>query len=56
MPLKGIRHMIERAHEEIEIYPIWLCPARFTQYDEKEYQRFCKWGDKDCIVDVGFYG
>ena len=51
-----VKEMIERAHEEIAIYPIWLCPARFVKYDDNEHANFCKWGKNDCLVDVGFYG
>ena len=53
-----VQDMIEQAHKAIEIYPIWLCPARFTKFEGsgQDYQRYVKWSSDDVIVDVGFYG
>ena len=48
--------MIECATKEINIFPVWLCPARFVKYDDHEYKTYAHWGKDDVIVDIGFYG
>ena len=34
LPLKKLKKGIEYYHEEVEVYPIWLCPAKAMDVGE----------------------
>ena len=35
LPLKMLKKGIEYYHEEVEVYPIWLCPAKAMDVGKK---------------------
>ena len=56
--LEDLSEFIEYTHQEIECYPLWLCPARHTVdvYPEEVRHLICEKLPTSVIVDVGIYG
>ena len=56
--LEDLNDFIEFAHEKIQCYPLWLCPARHTlEVFPKEVQHLVSEKlPNTVIVDVGIYG
>ena len=56
VPISQLKGSLECFHEEVEIYPIWLCPFKLpnnpgmlrTHYQDGEMEKM--------LVDVGVYG
>ena len=56
--LEDLNDFIEYAHQEINCYPLWLCPVRHTLdvYPEEVRQLLSETLPSSVIVDVGIYG
>ena len=56
--LEDLSDFIEYAHEQIQCYPLWLCPVRHTSDVLPEEVRYLveKSLPNTIIVDVGIYG
>ncbi|OEL15426.1 Delta(24)-sterol reductase [Dichanthelium oligosanthes] len=65
VPLHKVRDILEFAHRELEVYPVWLCPHRLYKlpvktmvYPEAGFEQHRRRGDTSyaqMFTDVGFY-
>ncbi|XP_028159708.1 delta(24)-sterol reductase-like isoform X2 [Ostrinia furnacalis] len=53
VPIECLEKAVMKFHEEIEVYPIWLCP--FKVFNDPGQLRV-KSGDWQMFVDIGVYG
>jgi len=55
LDMKHLQDTIEKADEEIGIYPLWLCPAKHLS-PHKGQEDMAIFDKDDLQVDIGVYG
>ena len=53
VPLKNTKKILDYVKENLEIYPLWLCPLRSTKNPEKLSPNYIS---GDLILDIGIWG
>ena len=64
LPVRDMKASIQYMEDNLQIYPMWLCPMRVVRHTDKKTKREvgflhvskqCK-GDSEMYVDIGIYG